>query len=128
MSKEIEVMVLDDEPIVGERLRDFLQKKEISVEVFTDSHEALARLREKNFHVIVTDIKMAGPDGIDVMVAAKEKGVGSEVILITGYGSYETMRAAEAVGAFDYVCKPFKMEDIFKKVSEAAAKARKHLK
>jgi DNA-binding NtrC family response regulator len=128
VSESTEVLVLDDEPIVGERLHDFLQKKGISVEVFTSSREALERLKEKNFHVVVTDIKMAEPDGIDVLVTVKKSAVGSEVILITGYGSLETMRAAEMVGAFDYICKPFKMEEVHKKVVKAAAKARMHLK
>lgn len=128
MSKEIEVLVLDDEPIVGERLQDYLEKKDIAVEVFTESSKALERLKEKNFHVIVTDIKMAKPDGIEVLVTVKQSAVGSEVILITGYGSFETMRAAEAIGAFDYICKPFKMDEVHKKVMKAAAKARKHLK
>ena len=128
MSKQIEVMVLDDEPIVGERLQDFLQKKGVSVEVFTSSREALKRLKEKVFHVIVTDIKMAEPDGIDVLVTVKKSAVSSEVILITGYASYETMRAAEAIGAFDYICKPFKMEEIHKRIVKAAAKMRRSLK
>jgi DNA-binding NtrC family response regulator len=128
VSTEAEVLVLDDEPIVGERLRDYLQKKGIAVEVFTSSKEALERLKEKTFDVVVTDIKMAGPDGIDVLVSVKQSDVASEVILITGYGSFETIRAAEAVGAFDYICKPFKMEEIHKKVVKAAAKARRHAK
>jgi DNA-binding NtrC family response regulator len=126
VSTEAEVLVLDDEPIVGERLRDYLQKKGMAVEVFTSSKEALERLREKTFDVVVTDIKMAGPDGIDVLVSVKESDAPSEVILITGYGSFETVRAAEAVGAFDYICKPFKMEEVYKKVVKAAAKARRH--
>ena len=128
MSKEIEVLVLDDEPIVGERLRDYLEKRDISVEVFTSSREALKRLQEKNFHVIVTDIKMAKPDGIDVLVSVKGSGVGSEVVLITGYGSVETLRAAEITGAFDYICKPFKIEEVHKRILKAAAKAHKHIK
>jgi DNA-binding NtrC family response regulator len=121
-------MVLDDEAIVGERLQDFLQKKDIAVEVFTSSRAALERLKEKNFHVIVTDVKMAKPDGIDVLVTVKESAVGPEVILITGYGSFETMRAAELIGAFDYISKPFKMEEVYKKIVKAAAKARKRVK
>lgn len=128
MSKEIEVLVLDDEDIVVERLNDYLTKKDIAVEVFTSSKQALERLAEKNFHVIVTDIKMAKPDGIEVLVTVKKSAVGSEVILITGYGSIETMRAAEAIGAYDYLCKPFKMEELHKKVVKAAAKARKRMK
>jgi DNA-binding NtrC family response regulator len=128
VSEEIEVLVLDDEEIVVERLKDYLQKKDIAVETFTSSQEALERLVEKKFHVIVTDIKMAKPDGIEVLVTVKKSAAGSEVILITGYGSIETMRAAEAVGAYDYLCKPFKMEELHKKIVKAAAKARKQMK
>ena len=128
MGKEIEVLVLDDETIVLERLGDYLQKRGMSVETFSSSSQALERLKEKTFHVIVTDIKMVKPDGIEVLVTVKRETTATEVILITGYGSFETMRIAEAVGAFDYVCKPFNMEDICKKIVKAAAKARKHLK
>jgi len=128
VSKDIEVLVLDDEAVVGERLQDYLQKKGMSVEVFTASKEALIRLEEKAFHVVVTDIRMAKPDGIDVMTAVKRGSPGSEVILITGYGSFETIRAAEAVGAFAYVHKPFKMEELYDKIVKAASKAGKKLK
>jgi DNA-binding NtrC family response regulator len=128
VSKNIEVLVLDDEPIVIERLRDYLQKKGMSVEAFSSSQEALERLKEKTFHVIVSDIKMVKPDGIEVLVAVKQSGAATEVILITGYGSFETLRTAEAVGAFDYVCKPFNMDDIYKKIVKAGARARRHLK
>jgi DNA-binding NtrC family response regulator len=128
VSKDAEVLVLDDEPVVGERLKDYLQKKGMSVEVFTASQEALKRLEEKTFHVVITDIRMAKPDGIDVMTAVKRSSPASEVILITGYGSFETIRAAEAVGAFAYICKPFKMEELYDKVAKAASKAGKHMK
>jgi DNA-binding NtrC family response regulator len=121
VSRNIEVLVLDDEPIVGERLQDYLEKRGISVEVFTSSGEALKRLEEKPFHVVVSDIKMAQPDGIDVLVNVKHGGSRSEVILITGYASFETERAAEAIGAFDYICKPLKMEAVYKAIKKAAA-------
>jgi len=125
MSREIEVMVLDDEPIVCERLEDFLAKKGMSVETFSESSKALARLEEKAFDVIITDIKMEGPTGIDVLVAVKKGSYPSEVIIITGYGSSETLRQAEAVGSFDYISKPFKMADMYGLVKKAAKKARK---
>ncbi len=128
MGQKVEVMVLDDEPIVGERLRDYLEKKGMSVETFTESPIAIDRLKEKTFDVIVTDIKMQGPTGIDVLVAAKNLAVSPSVILITGYGSFETMRQSEAIGAFDYICKPFKMEDIHKKIVKAAHKKKKRAK
>ena len=126
MSRKTEIMIVDDEAIVGERLKDFLEKKGMSVEAFTVSREAIDRMKEKRFDVIVTDIKMEGPSGIDILVSVKEHSPTSEVILITGYGSFETLRAAKTVGAYDYVNKPFKVEEIHKKIEKAAAKARKH--
>lgn len=128
MAIKAEVLIVDDEQIVGERLQDYFEKKGMSVEAFTVSGDAIARLKEKTFDVIVTDIKMEGPTGMDILLQVKKEAPASEVILITGYGSFETLRAAEAVGAFDYICKPFKVEDVYKKVAKAAAKARKHAK
>ena len=125
MSEETEVLILDDEPIVCERLQDYLEKKGMAVEAFNESQKALDRLKEKTFDVIVTDLKMEGPTGIDVLLEVKKASYRSEVILITGYGSSETLRQAEAVGAFDYIAKPFKMSDIYKLVKKAAKKARK---
>ena len=128
MSKEIEVLVLDDEPIVCERLQDYLEKKGMSVETFNESRKALDRLEEKSFDVIITDIKMEGPSGMDVLLAVKKGSYSSEVIIITGYGSFETLREAEAVGAFSYIGKPFKMSDMYNLVKKAAKKARKRSK
>ncbi|MEJ2721271.1 MAG: response regulator [bacterium] len=89
MSQDIEVMVLDDEPIVCERLKDYLQKKGIAVETFNESERALNRLGEKTFDVIITDIKMKGPTGMDVLRAVKTGSLSTEVIIITGYGASE---------------------------------------
>ena len=126
MNKKAEVLIIDDESIVCERLRDYLEKKQMSVETFTVSRDAIERLKEKTFDVIVTDIKMEGPTGIDILVAVKKQTPASEVILITGYGSFETYRTAETVGAFDYIHKPFKVEEVYTKIAKAAAKAIKH--
>ncbi len=128
MTSKAEILIVDDEEIVGQRLQDYFEKKGMSVETFTVSRDAIDRLKEKTFDVIVTDIKMEGPTGMDILLEVKKEAPDSEVILITGYGSFETLRAAEAVGAFDYICKPFKIEDVYKKVAKAAAKARKHAK
>jgi DNA-binding NtrC family response regulator len=126
MRKQIEVLVLDDEAIVCERLEDYFTKKEIVVETFTDPVKALERLKEKTFDVIVTDVKMQGPSGIDVLVTVKREGYKSEVIIITGYGSFETFRQAEFVGAYDFISKPFQMSNLYNLVIKAAKKARKH--
>jgi len=128
MRKQIEVLVLDDEAIVCERLKDYLEKNGILVETFTDSVKALEKLKEKTFDVIITDMKMQGPTGMDVLVTVKKEAYRSEVIIITGYGSFETFREAEYVGAFEFISKPFQMSDIFNIVKKAAKKARKRSK
>jgi DNA-binding NtrC family response regulator len=126
MGKKIEVLVLDDEAIVCERLEDYFKKKDIAVESFMDPLQALKRLKEKTFDVIITDIKMKGPTGIDVLVTVKKEGYNSEVIIITGYGSFETYREAEFVGAYEFISKPFQMSRLYNLVIKAAKKARKH--
>ena len=125
MSDKTEVLVLDDESIVCERLKDFLEKKGVSTETFTDSRSALDRIREKSFDVIVTDLKMEGATGMDVLRAVKNGGYNSEGIIITGYGPYESLREAEAVGVFDYIAKPFVMSDLYGRIKKAAKKAKK---
>lgn len=125
MDKKIEVLLLDDEPIVCERLQDYLEKREMSVETYFESPKAIDRLNEKSFDVVIADLRMEGPTGIDVLNVVKKGSDKSEVIIITGYGSFESFREAELGGVFEFICKPFKMEDIYKLVKKAARKARK---
>jgi DNA-binding NtrC family response regulator len=123
MQTDVEVMVLDDEPTVGERLKEFLEKERMKVETFTDSQTAVARLAEKRFHVVVTDLKMKGPTGLDVLVAVKSRDLPTEVIIITGYPAFEDKRASECAGAFAFVDKPFHMEQLHELIKKAARKA-----
>jgi DNA-binding NtrC family response regulator len=125
MADTIEVMVLDDEPIVGERLKEFLEKKGMAVEMFVDSQAAVQRLDEKCFNVVVTDLKMKGPSGFDVLQAVKKHKLPTQVIIITGYRTFEAARGAEFIGAFGFVDKPFRLEDLGKMVKKAAKQSRK---
>lgn len=125
MSDKTEVMILDDEPIVCERLKTFLEKKGVLTETFTNSQNALERIKEKSFDVIVTDLKMEGATGLDVLREVKRGDYNSEVIIITGYGPFESLREAEAVGVFDYIAKPFVMSDLYSRIKKAAKKAKK---
>jgi DNA-binding NtrC family response regulator len=115
-----DVMVLDDEPIVGERLRPALEHEGFKVEVFTDSKAAIERLRQKSFGVLVTDVKMHGPTGMDVLRFVKENTPGTQVIVITGFATIETSHEADALGAFQFVAKPFKIRDIVKLVTKSS--------
>jgi DNA-binding NtrC family response regulator len=115
-----DVMVLDDEPIVGDRLRPALEQEGFQVEVFTDSTAALDRLKAKAFGVLVTDVKMRGPSGMDVLRFVRENAPGTQVIVITGYATIETSHEADALGAFQFVAKPFKIKDIVKLVTRSS--------
>lgn len=125
MPSNIEVMVLDDESTVCERLKDFLEKKGMKVEAFTDSSTAVERLSQKQFHVVVTDLKMQGPTGLDILVAVKKQNLPTQVVIITGYRTFEATRAAEYVGAYAFLDKPFHMDELYGLVEKAAKKARK---
>jgi DNA-binding NtrC family response regulator len=122
---ETRVMVVDDEAIVCDRLKDHLEKNDLRVTTFTDSGAALTALDEGRYHVVVTDLKMAGATGLDVLHNIRERGHQTEVIIITGYASMEAAREAEAVGAYDFVCKPFELKDLTKKVKKAAKRAQR---
>ncbi len=115
-----DVMVLDDEPIVGNRLKPALEKEGFQVEVFTDSSAALDRLKQKSFAVLVTDMKMRSPSGMDVLRFVKETTPSTQVIVITGYATIETSHEADALGAFQFLAKPFKIKDLVKLVAKSS--------
>jgi DNA-binding NtrC family response regulator len=125
MSDPVEVMVLDDEAIVCERLKEHFERIGISVEIFTESRKALDRLAQKRFDVVVTDLRMQPPDGLDVMHFVRQQRQGTQVIVITGYSSIEAAREAEYSGVFGFIDKPFRMETLAKLVKKAASKARR---
>lgn len=119
MSAQMKVMVIDDEPIVGKRLAPALAKLGCQIETFVDPAAALARLAEGEFDVVVTDIRMDEVDGIGVLERVKELSARTKVIMITGYATLEVAHEALAKGAFDFIAKPFKPEDLRQAVARA---------
>ncbi len=120
MSDTLEVLVLDDEPIVGKRLKPALAKVGCAVEVFDSPAAALARIAEKEFDVVVTDIRMDEIDGMQVLEAVNRKSLRTKVIMITGYAMMSLAREAMEKGAFDFIAKPFTPEDLREVIGRAA--------
>jgi CheY-like chemotaxis protein len=118
--ERLQVMILDDEPIVGKRLRPILTKSGFDVEVFENPSEALSRLNEKEFDIVVTDLRMEGFDGIHVLEHVMRECEHTRVILITGYATVEVAREALVKGAFDFIAKPFKPRDLTAVINKAA--------
>ena len=123
--KTTTICILDDEPIVGDRLKPELEDDGYDVEVFTDSASALARLEETCFDIFITDLKMEGVDGMGFLERVKEKCPGCEVIVITGYGTLESAREALIKGAYDFITKPFRLGDIRDVVKKAKKRAKR---
>ena len=121
MGRKARILILDDERIVCERLRPTVEKLGFEVETFTSSTEALARLAEQRFDVMVTDLKMPGPGGLDVLRFVKENHPRTKVIVITGFATVETAREALKGGAVDFFPKPFKMSALRELIVKLAA-------
>jgi DNA-binding NtrC family response regulator len=121
MSQPLEILLLDDEPIVGKRLKPALAKIGCEVEVFQDPISALARIDEKNFDIVVTDIRMDEIDGMQVLERVLAKSPKTKVIMITGYAMIALAREAMDKGAFDFIAKPFKPDDLRQVIAKAAA-------
>ena len=120
MGKKLHIMIIDDEPIVGKRLKQALQKFGIDVEVYEDSEIALNRLKDKNFDIVVTDIRMDKVDGIQILEDVLKHSDHTKVIIITGYATIEVAQEALAKGAFDFIAKPFKPDDLRAVINKAA--------
>ena len=116
----INVMIVDDEPIVGKRLKPALSKHGFDVEVFESPTEALKRLGEKEFDIVVTDLRMEEVDGIQVLEHIMSSKSNTRVVLITGYATVEVAREALVKGAFDFIAKPFKPKDLKAVINKAA--------
>jgi DNA-binding NtrC family response regulator len=121
----IKVMVVDDEQIVCDRLKDHLEAQGFGVQTFTDSTAALHDLEHTGYDVVVTDLKMAGPTGLDVLQNVRARGYPTQVIVITGYASLEAAREAETIGAYDFLCKPFELKELTKLVKRASKRAKR---
>jgi DNA-binding NtrC family response regulator len=120
VEKKLQIMIIDDEPIVGKRLKQALTKFGIEVEVFEDSEIAATRLEHKNFDIVVTDIRMENIDGIQILKRALQRSDHTRVIIITGYATVEVAQEALAKGAFDFIAKPFKPNELRAVINKAA--------
>jgi DNA-binding NtrC family response regulator len=122
--RKTQVLILDDEPIVWKRLKPALEKAGYEVEAFTQSSNAMRRVQEKEFDIVVTDLKMEGIDGMAFLSEVKSLYPRTEVIVITGFATMDTAKESFQKGVFDFVAKPFKRGELLEIVKKAEAKVR----
>lgn len=112
MNKITRIMVVDDEPLVCKSLKRLLGKAGYDVEAFTDSRIAVEELNNKHFDIIITDLMMDNIDGLQLLAIVREKYPDIKVVIITGYIEKLTAEEASEKGAFAFVSKPFRIDDI----------------
>jgi ATP-dependent Lon protease len=127
LSRRHRILVVDDEEMTCKNLDHVLTKEGFDVRTAASGVEALDILERSSFDVIVTDLKMENVDGMGVLGKAKEKDPSTEVIVITGYATVPTAVEAMKKGSYNYLAKPFKLEEIRSTVQKALSKKKAQL-
>lgn len=117
------VLVVDDKENILKLFEKILGEA-YELSIAADGSEAIAQLRAATFDVVVSDIRMPGADGFDVLKAAKARSPDTEVILMTAYGSIERAVEAMKLGAYDYLPKPFDPDEVGLVVARALERKR----
>jgi len=105
-------MVIDDENIVGKMIKAVLEQDGYIVETFLSASPALARLKEEKFDIVITDLKMKGVDGMEVLRTVKTDSPGTKVIMITAFASLDAAIEAMRGKVDDFFPKPLKIKDL----------------
>ena len=119
MDERHKILAVDDDPEMCQLLSDALGGKGFSVVAVGESLEAAKVLRREEFDVIVTDLKMKGLEGLDLLEEAKKVAPLTPVIIITAFGSIESAIQAIKMGAYDYITKPFQIDELVLTVRKA---------
>jgi two-component system response regulator PilR (NtrC family) len=113
------VLVVDDERSMREFLTILLRKQNYEVESVENAEGAMARLQEGGVDLVLTDLKLGGQSGLDVLEYVKEREPSVQVILMTAFATTETAIQALKAGARDYVIKPFKVDELLVQIEKA---------
>ncbi len=116
---EFKILVIDDDEIARDVVVSLLSKEGFSVKSARDGIEGIASLKMNSFDLVITDLKMPGADGIDVLKEAKRIDPNIAVVILTAYGTLDNALEAIRLGAFDYITKPFKLQELLFVVENA---------
>ena len=121
---EAGLLIVDDEEIALRNLQHVMEKEGYQVTATQSGATAVSLLESQRFDVVLTDLRMEGVDGMDVLKKSRELQPAAEVIFITGYATAESAVQALKHGAFYYIAKPFRLDEVRKVVAEALEKVR----
>ncbi len=122
MNRKPRILVVDDEEIARKNLEHILTKEDYIVITASGGAEAIEKLEASDFDIVLTDLKMEKVSGIDVLEKTKVKCPDIKVIMITAYASIDSAIEAMKKGAFHYIAKPFKLDEVRSVVKQAIDK------
>ena len=117
------ILIVDDDPDMRNVLRDILLDQSYQVETAQEGEEALQKLASQPYSIVLTDLRMKGVDGFDLLQAVTKKHQECNLIMMTAFGTVETAVEAMRQGAFDYLTKPIKTEELLVTIDKAMREA-----
>ncbi len=123
-SEAARILVVDDERVIREILAEFLSLEGFSVHTVEDGEKALTELRLRPYDLLITDLKMPRLSGLQLLEKIEAERLGVLTVLMTGFGTVETAIEAMKKGAYDYLLKPFKVEEVIHVVERALYRQR----
>jgi serine phosphatase RsbU (regulator of sigma subunit) len=121
------ILVIDDDANVRKLFVQFLSRESYSIDEAASGEEGLARIAEKEYSLVITDLQMQQVDGLGVLQAARQKDEYLPVLIVTGFGSIPTAVHAMKMGAFEYLTKPLQSDTLLIKVKNALERRRLQL-
>lgn len=106
------ILVVDDEKVIREILSDFLTMEGYVVRTVEDGAEALKELQKRSYNLVISDLKMPNMGGLELIEKVTEQQIPVLTVIMTGFGTVETAIEAMKKGAYDYILKPFKVEEV----------------
>jgi DNA-binding NtrC family response regulator len=116
------ILIVDDEKSMVSMLKILFEKENFIVDTASSGEEAIELLSQDNYDLVISDIKMGGMSGIDLLKETKKQGNPPDVILMTAYASTESAIEALKYGAVDYIVKPFNIDELLHRVKNAIEK------
>ncbi len=123
-SSSLRILIAEDEKNIGDLLSELLDQEDREITLVQNGLEAVSKLKENRYDLLITDLMMPEIDGMEVLHQAKKLHPDIMVIIITGYASLETAIQAVKEGAYDYLRKPFRLEELKISVDNACEKIR----
>ena len=117
--KRAKVLIVDDEVAFADNIAKLISKRRYEVTAVYNGQSAVEAVDEFDFDIIILDLKMPGLDGLATLKLIKGKRPGVEVIILTGHGSMESGIDGIQLGAFDFIMKPVRFEDLHEKIRQA---------